>query len=163
MTSYEAYNWGDFFTIDTTINYQITKKDSNQRFLFAFSKEKPNVNYYEDEFTLNPLSGYFRGIIIYIKNFDTMHVGWFESQNITENEILSRGKACKLSSRNKTRIDLNISFKVKTFGVYMLDARDSTLRTCSQFTDFENPGPLFISVAASDDYGFSQTTLSKYL
>ena len=161
LTTYEAYDLSNFFIMDFAIKFDIGNQESNQNIFFTISESNPSPNlteFYTSDIPINPK---FEGLVIYIKDFDTMHIGFFNSLDLTEQEILSRGKVCKLSKRNGNRLNIAISLVSGSLGVTYRDSRDGSNRICAQMTEISFPKPVFLSTSMSDDTGRILTVISK--
>jgi hypothetical protein len=81
---------------------------------------------------------------------------------VSKEEILSRGKVCKVGARKQNQLRVLIKYQNRVMNVYFEDPKDSSLRLCGQFTDITiNRGQYLIS-SASDDSGYSQISISKW-
>jgi hypothetical protein len=162
LTTMDSYDWSEFFSLSTSIRFDIQNYESNQAVFFYFSEVQPKLNLYKGDFNIQSLGEAVNGLVIYIKDFDTLHVGFFDHPNLTESQILSQAKICKISARNKGKVDLNISLKLGTLGVYFLDGKDATFRICAQYPDVKFNNPQYFSVSGADNVGKSHITICTF-
>lgn len=163
LTSYDSIPLHkDFFTIDLELNFSLTNVESNQGFGFAITEQVPWADQsFPSEFNFRPFGPNFKGLLLWIQDFQNMHSGTYESNNFNEEEILSRGKVCKLSAKAKGLINLTITFKQNTLTIYLVERKDGSMRRCAQFTDISFPNPIYFTLAGVDDLGGTQTVVGR--
>ena len=159
--TYEATELSDYFSMTLHINFHITNKESRQSLFFSLTQANVSPGQFVPGFNILPLPEIFSGLMIYVKNFDTMHVGTFDSKNFNENELLSRSKVCKISQKENGFFSFQIEYRIGKISVLLLENQDGSFCPCAQFSSFKFDSPLFISTGAADDFGFSETVISK--
>lgn len=162
ITTYEPTDLSDYFSMIIHVNFHITNKESQQSMLISLTNSNVSPAQFKEKFGLLPLTDIFSGLIVYIKNFDTMHVGTFDSKNFNEDELLSRSKVCKISQKENGFFSFQIEYKVGKISILLMENQDGSFRPCAQFSNFKFNGPVFITSAAADDYGFSETVICKH-
>lgn len=164
MVSLDKFDIGTTFSTELTFDYHITDPDfTNQNFIFALTQNKnPIEKFSPDTDSYLPLPNQFEGFVLYIRNFETAHTGWFSSGNVSKEEILSRGKVCKLNARKQNQLRVLIKYQNQIMNVYFEDPKDASLRLCGQFTDVNIARTQYLLASASDDAGFSQISISKW-
>lgn len=164
LTSYDSIPLHkDFFTIDLELNFNLTNEESNQAFGLALTEQVPWAQQaFEKDFDFKPFGPNFKGMLFWIQDFQTLHSGGYESTNFNEEEILSRGKVCKISARTKGVITLSITFKLNTLSVYLVDKKDGSMRRCAQFPGMSFPEPVYFTLVGADDYGNTQTIVGIF-
>lgn len=161
ISSYEATELTDYFSMTINLNFHITNKESRQSLFFSLTQDSVSPGPFGPTFNILPLPEVFTGLMIYVKNFDTMHVGTFESKTFNENELLSRSKVCKISQKENGLLSFQIEYSVGKLSVLLLENQDGSFRPCAQFSSFKFSTPLYISTGAADDFGFSETVICK--
>jgi hypothetical protein len=165
LTTMDLFDVGSTFSTEVTLDYHITEKEAtSQSFIFAMTENNAPVEKMDpmDDSYL-PLPQQFKGFIMYIRDFETVHSGWFSTGNVTKEEVLSRGKVCKISARNKNQLRFLVKYQNRIMNLYFEDVKDGSLRLCGQFTDITIPRNQYIIASASDDMGYSQISISKWL
>lgn len=164
LVSMDKFDIGTTFSTELTFDYHITDPEfTNQNFIFALTQNKnPIEKFSPDTDSYLPLPNQFEGFVLYFRNFETAHTGWFSSGNVSKEEILSRGKVCKLSARKQNQLRVLIKYQNKIMNVYFEDPKDASLRLCGQFTDVQIERAQYLMASASDDAGFSQISISKW-
>lgn len=164
VTTMEKFDLGENYSTEITFDYHITDTlVTNQNVIFTLSENIAQIEKItSDSESYLPLPSTFQGFVLYIRNFETAHTGWFNSGKVSKEEILSRGKVCKLAARKKNQIRVLLKYNNKTMNVYFEDNKDGSLRLCGQFTQLVLPQEQFIMASASDDVGFSQISISKW-
>lgn len=164
LSSMDPFDVGSTFSTEMTIDYHLTDKEAtSQNFIFGMTESKGPIDKMDamDESYI-PLPSMYKGFIMYIRNFETVHSGWFNSGNVSKEEILSRGKVCKISARGKNQLRFLIKYQNKIMNVYFEDIKDGSLRLCGQFVDLNIPRNQYLIASASDDMGYSQISISKW-
>ena len=159
LANHEPTDFSDYFEMTININYHVNNKESRQSLLFALTKASIFPGQFPAGFNIFPLAPEFSGFIIYIKDFDTMHVGSFESANFNENELLSRSKLCKISQRDSGFIQFKINYLKGKINIQIIDNQDGSIRPCIQISGFQFENPLHATVAGSDDFGLTETVI----
>jgi hypothetical protein len=163
LSSIEANDFSDYFLMTIHLNFHINNKESRQSTMISLTNSNAFPDLFDVNFNLLPIKRQFSGVMIYIKNFDTMHVGTFESENLNENELLSRAKVCKISQRENGFFQFRIEYSLGKFTVQIIENQDGSFRPCAQFSSFKFNKPIYLSAAGADDFGFAETVISKKL
>ena len=165
LTSMDKFDLGNNFSTEITFDYHITDPVvTNQNLIFSMSQNSGKIEKISpDSESYLPLPAQFQGFVLYIRNFETAHSGWFDSGNVSKEEILSRGKVCKISARKQNQLRVLIKYNNKTMNIYFEDSKDGSLRLCGQFTQLNIPTQQYLMASASDDVGFSQISISKWI
>ena len=164
LTTMDPFDIGSTFSMEITLDYHITDDvDTLQNFIFSMAEGKgPVEKMTPDSDSYLPLPAKFQGFVLYIQNFETAHTGWFSSGNVSKEEILSRGKVCKLGARKKNQLRMLIKYQKNIMNVYFEDIKDGSLRLCGQFVELNLPRNQYLMASASDDVGNSQISISKW-
>ena len=168
LSSISQFDLGTYFSTEVTLVYHITEeRNSRQTFVFALSSNKATpapmkLNSHIDKDNYIPLPEKFEGFVILIEDFDTVHTGWFNSNNVSREEIMARGKVCKVSAKKRSQLRFLLKLEGDSLTLYFEDDRDLSLRICGQFTNIRFQQPQYIQLGASDDAGLAQITVSDF-
>ena len=164
LSTKNLFDIGTTFSTEMTFDYHITHPDfSTQNVILAFTQNKGPVQLYsEDSDSYLPLPKQFEGFVFYIHNFETAYVGWFKSSNLSKEEVISRGKVCKLGARSLNQLRVRIKYENKVMKIYFDSNRESIARVCGQFTDLDILRHQRLLVSASDDTGQSQVAITNW-
>jgi hypothetical protein len=161
ITTHEPFDLSDHFVMTININFHVNNKESRQSAFIAFSTADISTQGFNPVFNLLPISENFSGFIVYIKNYDTMHVGAIDSTNFNENELLSRAKVCKISQRENGFFSFQIAYTLGKISVQLKENQDGSFRPCAQFSSFKFNYPMYISAGGADDFGFTESIIRK--
>lgn len=161
LSTHEPTDFGDFFEMTVHVNYHINNKESRQSLLIALTSSSIFPGQFAPGFNIFPLEPQFSGFVIYVKDFDTLHVGSFESSNFNQNELLSRAKLCKISQRGAGFFQFKINYLKGKLTVQIIDNQDGSARPCAQLVGFQFENPLYTTIAGADDFGLAETVICK--
>ena len=157
----EPFDLGEYFKMTIHVNFHVNNKESQQSTFFALSSKDISPESLSPQFNLLPLAERFSGLIIYLRDFDSMYVGTFDSNTFNENELVSRSKVCKISQRENGFLSFEVTYQVGRLSVQVIENQDGSFRPCAQFSSFRFNDPMFISAGGADDFGFAETAIRK--
>ena len=164
LSSMQTIELGSYFTIEMTIDYQITNKEgSNQQFVFGMTSGIVGGSQVVRDWERDlPMPVQYHGFLMLIDDFGVAHAGFINSSLVTKDEVKSSLKMCKMPGKGKNQVRLMLRLKQETLTLYFEDVKDGTLTKCVQMVDVALPGETYFILGASDDSGKAQIEIPVF-